>query len=217
MAYLGLEEVGGDDLAPVAVEECKRCAECGDGDTPDHRLRDDAPPAGLRLVDSLVEEVVEQQRLELVVLLVRSGDVTEEDGLDDAAASPHLRDTGVVEVPVELIKIETSDGSVEKQLQRVAYLLGGLTHEHEALSVGDDLRRVEGLLQVVDELLLVPLEGLLLRAGDDFAGARALGLDGRQATGEYSLTNERDWVMLFNDGRVVFVIRSHLACPRQGR
>ena len=96
-------------------------------------------------------------------------------------------------------------------------LLSGLTHEHEALGVGDDLRRVECLLQVVDELLLVALEGLLLRAGDDLAGARALGFDGGQATSEDGLTNERDWIMLFNDSRFAFVIRSYLACPHPTR
>lgn len=216
--YLSLEEVGGNDLAPVAIEEGKRSAEGRDRDTPDHRLCDDAPPAGLRLVDGLVEEIVEQHRLELVVLLVGGGDVTKEDGFDDATTSPHLRDTGVVEVPIELIKLETLDGSVENPSWRVVYLLGSFTHEHEALSVGDYLRRVEGLLQVIDELLLVALEGLLLRARDDFASARALGLDGGQATSKDGLTDERDWIMLFNnDARVVFVIRSYLASPRQVR
>lgn len=63
----------------------------------------------------LVEKVVEKEVLELGVLLVRGRDVTEEDGLDDAASAPHERDAGVVEVPL--------------------VLLGRLTHEHEALGV----------------------------------------------------------------------------------
>ena len=74
-------------------------------------------------------------------------------------------------------------------------LLGGLTHEHEALRVRDDLRRVEGLLEVVDELLLVALEGLLLRASNDLGGANTLLLDRGQATSEDSLTNEGDYTM----------------------
>ena len=72
------------------------------------------------------------------------------------------------------------------------YLLGSLTHEHEALRVRDDLGRVESLLEVIDELLPVTLEGLLLGTGDDLARARALGLDRRQAPREDGLANERD-------------------------
>ena len=44
----------------------------------------------------LVEEVVEEERLDLDVLLVCRGDVTKEDTLDDTTATPHLSDAGVV-------------------------------------------------------------------------------------------------------------------------
>jgi hypothetical protein len=107
-----------------------------------------------------------------VRLGVRRGDVAEEDRLDNAAATPHTGDASVVEVPVEV--------------------LGGLAHEHEALSVGDNLGRVERLLEVIDELLFVALEGLLRRASDDLARAGTLGLDGGEATGEDSLADEGD-------------------------
>ena len=80
-----------------------------------------------------------------------------------------------------------------QKIARRSHLLGGLTHEHEALSVRDNLRRVQSLLKVVDELLLVALEGLLLGTGEDFARPCTLCLDGGQATGEDSLTDERDW------------------------
>ena len=46
--------------------------------------------------------------------------------------------------------------------------------------------------EIIDELLLVALEGLLLGTGDDLARARALGLDCRQAPREDGLANERD-------------------------
>lgn len=65
-----------------------------------------------------------------------------------------------------------------------------MTHEHEALSVRDDLGGVESLLEVINELLLVATEWFPLRAGDDFAGTGTLLLDGRQATGEDGLTDE---------------------------
>jgi hypothetical protein len=71
-------------------------------------------------------------------------------------------------------------------------LLGSLAHEHEALSVRDDLGGVEGLLEVVDELLLVAGEGVDLGTADDLGGADTLLLDGGEAAGEDSLTDEGD-------------------------
>ena len=87
---LRLENVRGDDLAAVAVEERQGGGERGHGDTPDDALRDNAPPAGLRLVDGLVEEVVEEQRLELGRLDVRRGDVAEEDRLSRMVRSKNV-------------------------------------------------------------------------------------------------------------------------------
>lgn len=72
------------------------------------------------------------------------------------------------------------------------YLSGSLPHQHEALSVRDDLGGVQRLFEVIDEQLLVATERLLLRAGDDFAGTDTLLLDRRQATREHSLANEGD-------------------------
>ena len=72
------------------------------------------------------------------------------------------------------------------------HLLGSLTHEHEALGVRDDLGRVQGLLEVVNELLLVALEGLLLGASDDLARADTLLLDGRQAARKDGLADQGD-------------------------
>ena len=62
-------------------------------------------------------------------------------------------------------------------------------HEHEALSVGDDLGGVTGLLKVGDELLLVTGE---VRGGalELLAGAGTLSLEGRKAAGEYGLADE---------------------------
>ena len=71
-------------------------------------------------------------------------------------------------------------------------LLGGLTHEHEALGVGDDLGSVEGLLEDIDELLLVTLESFLLGASDDLASTCTLLLNRRQATSKDSLADQGD-------------------------
>ena len=48
---LSLEDISGDDLAPVTVQEGKSCRESRGGNTPENGLSDDAPPAGLSLVD----------------------------------------------------------------------------------------------------------------------------------------------------------------------
>ena len=122
--------------------------------------------------DAASAQVVKEQVLELGVLLKRLGDVTEEDAADDAAAAPHERDAGVVERPV--------------------VLLGRLAHEHEALGVGDDLGCVEGLLEVVDELLLVALERLERRATEDLGRRHALVAQGGQAAREDGLADQGD-------------------------
>ena len=103
---MSLEEVSGDNLAPVTIEEGKSSGESGGGDTPENSLGNVSPPAGLSLVNSLVEEVVEEQRLEARVLLVRRCDVTEEDRLDDTTTTPHARNTSVVQVPAELFAMD---------------------------------------------------------------------------------------------------------------
>lgn len=105
--HLSLQDVGRDDLAPVAVEEGKGRAECWRGDTPDGGLSDDTPPARLSLVNSLVEEVVEQERLELGVGLICVCDITEEDRLDNASSTPDTSDTSIVQSPVELCGTST--------------------------------------------------------------------------------------------------------------
>ena len=102
VTHLALQQVGGQDLAAVTVEEREGSAEGRKGNAPDDGLGHDAPPAGLRLVDGLVEEVIEEQRLKVLGLLVCGGDVTEEDRLDDATTTPHLSNAGVVEVPAKL-------------------------------------------------------------------------------------------------------------------
>jgi hypothetical protein len=56
---LRLQQVGGQLLGAVAVEEGQRAGEGRRRDAPEDGLGNDAAPAGLRLVDGLVEEVVE--------------------------------------------------------------------------------------------------------------------------------------------------------------
>ena len=63
-------------------------------------------------------------------------------------------------------------------------------HEHEALRVGDDLGCVEGLLEVVEDLLLVAAEPGL-GAVELLAGTATLALQRGQTSSEDSLANER--------------------------
>ncbi len=100
----------------------------GDGNTPESRLSDNSSPTSLSTSDSLQEEGTGEQVLQFGVLPVSGSDVGQEDGFDDTSTTPHGGDTCVVEFPV--------------------LDLGGFTHEHESLGVGDDLGSVKGLLEV---------------------------------------------------------------------
>ena len=71
-------------------------------------------------------------------------------------------------------------------------LFGGLAHKHEALCIRDDLGSIEGLLQVIDKLLLVATEYLLLGASNNLAGTDTLTLQGGQRAGEDGLADKCD-------------------------
>ena len=96
---LCLQEVGGEGLGADAVVEAERRAEGRGWDPPQGALGDNVSPARLRLGERVVEKSIEEEVLEVRVLPVRGGDVFEEDGADDAAASPHQGNVGLVELP----------------------------------------------------------------------------------------------------------------------
>lgn len=169
---LSLDEVGGEGLGSVTVKEGQGGGERWDGDTPEGRLSDNSSPSGLGLGDGLEEEGADEQVFELRVLSVGGGNVGKEDRLDDTSTSPHGSDTSVVEGPV-----------VD---------LGGLSHEHESLSIRDDLGGVKSLFEVIDELLLVALEGVSSRGGDELGSSGSLLLEGRKTSGKDGLTDEGD-------------------------
>ncbi len=100
---LGLEEVGGQVLGTVTIEprECSR--EGGCRDTEEGRLGNNISPARLRLVDGLVEEVIEQKVLKIVVLTIGRGDILQKDRPDDASSAPHQGNRGLVELPLEFL------------------------------------------------------------------------------------------------------------------
>jgi hypothetical protein len=100
---LGLQKVGWQILGAVTVEPRQSGGEGWGWDTEESGLGDDVSPAGLGLVDSLVEEVAKEEVLEVVVLTVGGCDVLEEDRADDAASAPHEGDGWLVELPLELL------------------------------------------------------------------------------------------------------------------
>lgn len=167
---LGLEQVSGELVGSVTVVESQSRSKGRGGDTPGDSLGHGRSPRGVGLLDGVLEEVVEQQVLEVGVLSVSLGDVSKENGSDDATTSPHEGDTGVVELP--------------------AVGLGGLSDEHEALGVRDDLGGVKGLLELVDELLLVTSELDGLGARQNLGGSDTLLLEGRQASRKDGLADQ---------------------------
>ena len=168
---LGLQQVGREVLGTVTVVEAEGSAEGRQRDTQDSSLADDVSPALLSVVDSVGEEAVEQKVVEVRVVTVGVGDVLEENRTDNATATPHEGDGGVVQLP--------------------AVLLSSLPDEHKSLGVGDDLRGIEGLFKVIDESLLVTGE-LSVRTAQDVASTDTLVLLSTQATGKDGLANESD-------------------------
>lgn len=66
-------------------------------------------------------------------------------------------------------------------------------HQHETLSIGDNLGSIESLLQVIEELILVTLElGLSTLEVEELGGLGTLSLDGRQATAQDGLSDQSD-------------------------
>jgi len=100
---LGLKQVGGKVLGPVAVIERQGGGEGRRRDTELNTLGNSTPPSGLGVVDGGLKEVVEQQVLEVRLGTVGLGDVGKEDRADDASTAPHEGDSGVVELPVVLL------------------------------------------------------------------------------------------------------------------
>lgn len=97
---LSLQQVCWQNLTPVPIEEGKSGRERRSSDTPFNSLDNSASPAGLSAVDSLVEEVVEEQVLEGWVVAEGLGDILEEDGSDNAATAPHESDFWHVKFPL---------------------------------------------------------------------------------------------------------------------
>lgn len=185
---LCLEHVGWKILRSDTVVEGKGGREGWCWDTPESALGDDVTPAWLRLVDGLVEEVVEEQVLEVWVGAVGLGDVLQEDRADDAASTPHECDLWLLELPAVFfggLNIALAISHVHRTFVWGAYRL----HQHETLSVGDDLGSIECLFEVVENFLLVSREGWFWSI-ELLACTGTLLLERRQAAGKDCFSDE---------------------------
>eukprot|EP01136_Pigoraptor_vietnamica_P020427 Opistho-1_new@69315 len=122
-------------LAAVRVKVREASAETRDGNSVADGELDDLSPRGLRRLELRGKVLVEEERGQVGVAVVRGLDAVEEHGTDDAAALPDAADLSEVESPV------VSDRR--------------LADDVHALRIAADLRGVEGLVHHVDELLLV--------------------------------------------------------------
>lgn len=134
---LGLQQCCRETLRTIPVEPAQSSAEGWNGDSQSGGLSHNITPRGLRFVYCLIEEVIEQQVLQFLVLylsdsfvirngtLISFGDVAKEDRTNNATSAPHKGNSGVVEFP--------------------AIVMGGSTHKHKSLCVGDKLGCIECL------------------------------------------------------------------------
>ncbi len=147
---LGLQQVGRQDGAAIAVVVAERCAESRNRDAVDRGECYDLTPVLLELVEQVLEERSKHEVAQFRIAAIGIGDVVEESGANDATAAPDGGDFSEVEVPV---------------------FLG--THgfdEVEALGVGNDFRCEESIVHFFHQRSFV--------AGDIRHGALQLGAGG---------------------------------------
>ena len=104
-----------------------------------------------------------------MILFEGFANLAQEDAANDAAAPPHHGDAAVIQVP--------------------AVGPGGGTHQRIALGVGDDLRGVQGLADLLDKGHAIPLEHHF-GAGELLGSRHALFLGSGQAAGKHRLADE---------------------------
>ncbi len=100
---LSLEQVGGEILGTVTVEPAESGAESWGWYSQKSCLGNNISPARLCLVDSGLEEVIEEQILEIWVFTIGRSDILEEDGSDDATTTPHKSNGWLVQLPLVLL------------------------------------------------------------------------------------------------------------------
>src|SRR5713226_2475941 len=165
-----LDQGGGQAVGAQRVVVGQGGGEAGDRDAEPDRGGDHGAPGVLGGGEVFAELLVGQQRGQRLVVLVGGPDPVEEGGPDDAAAAPDGSDPAEVEVP--------------------AVLAAADVHHVPALRVGDQLGRVQGLLDLVGELGGLAGGGVP-RPGQVAAGLAQAGVAGQRA-GEDRLGDAAD-------------------------
>ncbi len=113
---LGLDQIGGDTGAAVAIEIGQGSAHgrCGDAQV-DGRAHD-FTPVGLAAGDGILEEGSDQQIGQVGISTIGVGDVVEEHRSDDAARPPDAGDLAVVQsVAIFLLSLPAARRSLERR------------------------------------------------------------------------------------------------------
>ncbi len=147
---LGLQQVGGQHGAAIAVVVAERRTECRNGDAVDGGEGHDLTPVLLELVEQVLEERSEHEVAQFRIAAIGIGDVIEEARADDATTAPDGGDFSEVEIPL--------------------FLRTHRFDEVEALGVGNDFRGEKGIVHFLHQLSFV--------ASDVGHGALQLGAGG---------------------------------------
>jgi len=136
---LSLEEISRQTSSAIAIVIGKSGGDGRNRDAIEESSRSNTPPASLGRLQLGTEERVQQQVGKGGVSIECLLDATEEFGTDDAATSPHQRDSTEVQVP---LKLGCSSA-----------------HQSESLCIGDQLGSIQGISYCGNEFTRIPLEG----------------------------------------------------------
>jgi hypothetical protein len=142
---LGLQEIRREASAAIAVVVSEASGKGRDGHTALDGSTNGTTPSGLRLNEHLGEERSQHQVLKVGIGLIGLLNTVQESRPYDATATPDSGNIPEVQIPV-----------VE---------LASRGEEVETLGIADDLARVEGIADIVDELLAISRERLHLYCG----------------------------------------------------
>jgi len=131
---LCLNQVRGQTLGAITVVERERGAKRGRGNAELHGGGHRQAPRVLTVSDSLVKEIIEKEINKRRILIERLLDLSEENAANNTSATPHQRNTPIVQLPAKLLR--------------------RMLEQHEPLRIRDDLRRIQRPTNVFNERLL---------------------------------------------------------------
>ena len=136
---LSLEKIRRQLRASVPIEERERGAKARQRNAEKSPFGNDFAPSRNAARDFADEKRIYEKAREIRMFVIRLFDLAEELTADNAAAAPQEGDRAKIEFPLVFFR--------------------GFAHEHEALRIADDLRRIERVCNLADELLFIAGEG----------------------------------------------------------